>query len=260
MEKVRQFLTCALLAALAVLAAEAALLTISARRTVAALPEQLALTRGALVAEVAATRNDLNQQIAATRGDLLTRSERQVNLIRNDVFAETDAIRATADRRLGDTLSRADAALSTVDALREEIRPAIENAAITEQSASALMDTYRALPSEMAERFAPSWEKIEPEITCRLADGAGYGGCWHSRVTALLGEAANAGGVFTKKFPAFADSAAGIAQDVHTFTHHAVAPRGAWGTFKDILGIGARAAGALGAAGLLDIQSAAPKD
>jgi hypothetical protein len=259
MKDVRQFLTCALIAALALAAAEAALLLISARRTVESLPQQLALTRGALVAEVAAVRNDLNQQIATARGDLLSRSERQVNLLRKDLFAETDAIRATADRRLGDTLARTDAALSTVDALRQDVQPVLANAAKTAQSASSLMDTYRVLPSQMAERLAPSWDKLEPEITCRLADGAGYGGCWHSRITALLGEAANAGGVFTQQFPRFSSSVTGIAGDVHTFTSKAVAPRGFWGTFKDVMGLGSGVARAAGAAGLLDIQIAPPK-
>lgn len=259
MTKIRQFLTSALLAALALSAFEAALLFRSTRRAVSALPEQLALTRSALVAQVAATRDDLDHEIGAARGDLLMRSERQVNLLRKDLFAETDAIRATADRRIGDTLSRADAALTTVDAFRKDIRPTVENAAIAEQSASALMDTYRALPAQMASRFAPSWEKMEPEITCRLADGGGYGGCWHSRVTALLGEAANAGGVFTKKFPALADSTTGIAEDVHTFTSRAVAPRGFWGTFKDLIGTTSGVTRALGAAGLFDAQVATPR-
>lgn len=240
MKTVRQFLTCALLGA-------------------AALPREIALTRSALIEEIAATRRDLNAQIAAARGDLLARSERQADRLRSDLFAETDAIRATADRRLGDTLARADAALSTVEGLRQDLKPAIENAAITEQNASALMDTYRVLPARMGERFAPAWAKLEPEVTCQLADGTGYGGCWHSRLTALLGEAANAGGVFTRKFPAFADSTSGIANDVHTFTSKAVAPRGFWGTFKDVVGTASGGVRALSAAGLFDQQIAVTK-
>jgi hypothetical protein len=241
------------------LAVEAALLTRAAIRTVAALPEQIAVTRTALVSEVASTRKDLDEQIAAARVDVLARSEREADRVRSDLFAEADAIRATADRRLGDTLTRADSALGNVEALRRDIKPVIENAAVTEQSVAALLDTYRALPGQMEEQFAPSWAKLEPEITCQLADGAGYGACWHSRITALLGEAANAGGVFTRKFPGFADSAAGIAKDVHRFTSKAVAPRGFWGTFKDLVGTGSGAVRALGAAGLFDQQIAIPK-
>jgi hypothetical protein len=259
MRTVRQFLTCALITAGTFLAVEAALLTRAAIGTVAALPDQIALTRSALIGEVVAVRKDLDEQIAAARADVLARSEREAGRLRRDLFAETDAIRATADRRLGDTLARADAALATVEGLREDIKPVIENAAVTERSAASLMDAYRALPAQMGERLAPSWARLEPEITCRFADGTGYGGCWHSRVTALLSEAANAGGVFTKKFPAFADSATGIAKDVHTFTSKAVAPRGFWGTFKDLVGTGSGAVRALGAAGLFDVQAARPR-
>ena len=237
------------------LAVETALLTRAAIGTVAALPDQIALTREALVREVAATRKDLDEQIAAARVDVLARSEREAGRLRRDLFVETDAIRATADRRLGDTLARADTALANVEELRQDIKPVIENAAATEQSAASLMDSYRALPAELGDRLGPSWAKLEPEITCRFADGTGYGGCWHSRVTALLGEAANAGGVFTKKFPAFADSTADIAKDVHIFTSKAVAPRGLWGTFKDLVGIGSGTVRVLGAAGLFDIQA-----
>jgi hypothetical protein len=259
MKTVRQFLTCSLIAAGTFLAVEAALLLRAAVWSIAALPEQFALTRTALVGEVAATRKDLDEQIAAARVDVLSRSERQADRLRRDLFAETDAIRATADRRLGDTLARADSALATVEALRRDIKPAVDNAAVTEQSAAALLDTYRTLPAQMGERFAPSWATLEPEITCRLQNGSGYGGCWHSRITALLGEAANAGGVFTKNFPKFSSSATGIAGDVHTFTSKAVAPRGFWGTFKDLVGTGTGAVRALGAAGLFDQQIAIPK-
>lgn len=211
------------------------------------------------MAEVAATRHDLDAQIAATRGELFVRSERQAGLLRRDLFVETDRIRETADRRLGDTLARADAAMATFESMRQDLKPFLDNAAATEQSASALMDAYRALPAQLGERLAPAWGKLEPEITCQFDNGAGYGGCWHARLTALLGEAANAGGVFTKKFPGFADSTAGIASDVHTFTSKAVAPRGFWGTFKDLAGTGSGVARALGAAGLFDQQIAVPK-
>src|SRR5215469_7788669 len=83
------------------LAVEAALLTRAVIPTVAALPEQIVPTRNTLAGEVAATRKDLDEQIAAARADVLARSERQAERLRGDRFAETDAIRATADRRLG---------------------------------------------------------------------------------------------------------------------------------------------------------------
>lgn len=260
MRTVREFLVCALLGSGALAAVEAALLMSAVRRSVSALPEQVALTRTALTAEAEAARKDLDEQIAAARGDLLVRSERQVDLVRHDLFVETDRIRDTADRRVGDTLARADAALATAAGIRTDLQPVLRNAAATEESASEMLDAYRALPVQVGETLAPSWEKLQPEITCQLADGSGYGGCWHARITAVLGEAANAGGVFTKKFPAFADSTAGIANDVHTFTSRAVAPRGFWGTFKDLVGTGSGVTRALGAAGLFDQQIALPKE
>jgi hypothetical protein len=258
MKTLHRTLTCALLGAAALFLLEAALLMRAAVGTAAALPHEIALTRSALLSELRATRQDLISQIQAARQDVLDRSERQVIGLRRDLLSETSVIAIAADRRLGDTLQRADAALATLDSLRQDLKPAIDNAASAEQSASTLLDTYRALPSQLGAQFAPSWEKLQPEITCRLATGAGYGGCWHSRVTALLGEAANAGGVFTKKFPSFADSATGIAADVHTFTAKTVKPRGFWGTFKDFLSAGSGVARAAGAAGLFDIQTAAP--
>jgi len=63
--------------------------------------------------------------------------------------------------------------------------------------------------------FRPAWLSLQPEITCRQLDGSGYGGCWHSRVTGLLGEALNVGGVFTQHFPILSTSITGIAKDTH---------------------------------------------
>ncbi len=259
MRTVQRTLTCALLAAAATLLFEAALLLRAATGAVAALPHEITLTRRAVIGEIGAARQELIGQIESARRDVLMRSEREVQGLRSDLTTQTGAIRATADRRFGDTLARADAALATLESLRKDLQPAIENAALTEQSATALLDTYRALPRQVGERLAPSWAKLEPEVTCQLANGSGYGGCWHSRVTAVLGEAANAGGVFTRKFPAFADSTTGIAADIHTFTSKAVAPRGFWGTFKDFVSTGSGVTRALGAAGVFDQQVAIPK-
>src|ERR1700760_2279699 len=100
MKTVRQILTCALLSAAAVVGIETALLIREATRVVAALPQQITLTRDSLTAEVAATRHGLNTQLEAARTDVLNRSERQADRLRVDLFSQTDAIRATADRRL----------------------------------------------------------------------------------------------------------------------------------------------------------------
>jgi hypothetical protein len=129
MRTVQQILFSALLAALT-------LLTLSAVRTVNALPGELRATREALVAEVDLTRRDLNAQLR----NVAARSERQVAALRRDTLGEVDEIRRTADRRIGDTLSRADAALATLDATRQDLEPVLA------QSAAAAAQVNDALP------------------------------------------------------------------------------------------------------------------
>jgi hypothetical protein len=145
-----------------------------------------------------------------------------------------------------------------VEALRRDIKPVVENAAVVEQNAAALLDAYRALPAQMEERFAPSWAELEPEITCQLADGAGYGGCWHSRITALPGEAANAGSVFSGRF-----RRSRIAPPASPRRFARLLPRpsrrAASGEPSRISSAsGSGTVRALGAAGLFDPQSAIP--
>jgi hypothetical protein len=128
MKTVQQIFVCALLAALTVLAAAAV-------RVVNAVPGEIAATRSALTGEIAATRRDLNAQLR----NIAARTERQAAALRIDTLAEVDEIRQTADRRIGDTLARADAALGTLEGVRQDLKPALENsAAITGQVNEAL--------------------------------------------------------------------------------------------------------------------------
>ena len=128
MKTVQQILVCALVLALIAVAVSATLLLRTATRTVAAVP-----------AEIRDLRSDLTQQIAAARIDLLSRSDRQATALRRDLIAETEQIRVTADQRIGDTLLRADAALSTVAGIRQDLQPTLANsAAITTQVNDAL--------------------------------------------------------------------------------------------------------------------------
>jgi hypothetical protein len=136
---VQQTLACILLAAVASLAVYSVLLVRAATGAVAALPNEIQATRSALIGEIAATRADLMQQIAASRRDLLAQTGREADAIRQDVMAEAAAVRTTADQRLGDTLSRVDTALATVDTLRRDLKPSLDNtAAITAQVNDAL--------------------------------------------------------------------------------------------------------------------------
>ena len=129
MKTVQRILLCALLAALTLLA-------VSAIRVVNAVPGEIRATRQALVEEVDLTRRDLSAQI----GGLAARSERQVAALRRETLAEVDEVRTTADRRLGDTLSRADTALATLDATRQDLKPLLA------QSAAAAAQVNDSLP------------------------------------------------------------------------------------------------------------------
>ena len=93
---------------------------------------QLVRTTTAIVAtlpgEVSATRATLVDEVRAARNDVLSRSERQVAALRRDVMAEAGEMRLTADRRVGDTLARADAALDSAAGLRHDLQPVLEAA------------------------------------------------------------------------------------------------------------------------------------
>ena len=218
---------------------------IQATRT--ALIEQADELRTAAIAEVDKQATLLQMQLAAARRDAMAEIDRQATGLqlqiadaRSDAMAEIHGQALLLQAQIGETRRDAVAAIT----------PASD-------AAVELMNAYAVLP----DRFynSPEWLKVRPEITCLNVDGSGYGGCWHARITAVLGEAANAGGVFTKKFPAFADSTTGIAKDVHTFTSKTVAPRGFWGTFKDFVAAGSGIARAGAAAGLFDTKAARPK-
>jgi hypothetical protein len=160
------------------------------------------------------------------------------NLAQGEIRHGFDSTLALADQRTAD-------ALNQIRELRGDLRPVFAGA-------TALAETYAALPDRIGAELRPSWLAIEPEITCRMADGSGFGGCWHARGTALLGEAVKVGGVFTQHFPSYAismDASAksftGIAADVHKFTSKATAPLTPWGKVKVGLGV----AGGVGIAG-----------
>ena len=114
MKIILQICVCALLAASTGLVVCTIELVRSATVTVSALPAEVSATRAALVDEVRAARKDA-----------LVRSERQVAALRKDLMAEAGEIRESADRRVGDTLARADAALQTVEEARRDLQPVL---------------------------------------------------------------------------------------------------------------------------------------
>jgi hypothetical protein len=128
MKTLQQICVCALLSALTGLVMCAIVLVRTATGTVAAIPGQMDATRAALAAEIQAARHDVIRQVADSRHDLLERTERQAAALREGVLREAGRFREDAGRRVGDTLGRADTALSTAQDLRQDLKPVIDAA------------------------------------------------------------------------------------------------------------------------------------
>lgn len=139
MKQFQQFLLCALLAALTATGVFACVLLHSAALAVAQLPLEVRALHDDLIAQTGAVRQDFNRQLALSRRELIAAAGRQADALRIETLAELDRIRDTADRRVGDTLVRADAALQTVAAIRSDLKPTLDrSAAIAVQFDDAL--------------------------------------------------------------------------------------------------------------------------
>jgi ABC-type transporter Mla subunit MlaD len=138
----QQILVCAFLAALTALVVCAILLLRAATATVSAIPGELEGTRAELIGVVEAAREDLAAQVGFARQDVLARSERQLAALRTDALTEVAEIRKMVDRRLGDTLARADTALGTVEALRQGLQPALDNSAAIAAQVNASLPLF----------------------------------------------------------------------------------------------------------------------
>lgn len=152
MQTLKSALLCVLLSILSAISVSALLLVRATTAVVAAVPGEIQATRAALVSEIQATRGDLTGQVQSARLDLLSRTERQVAALRRDVMGEVAEIRLLTDRRVGDTLGRVDVALATANALHDDLKPTLENAAaITAQAkdASAILLRRDALPAQL---------------------------------------------------------------------------------------------------------------
>jgi len=142
MRTFQQILVCAFLSALTALVVCTILLLRAATATVAGIPGEVRATRRDLVGVVDAARKDLTAQVESARQDVLTRSERQSAAVRADVMTEVAEIRKMADRRLGDTLARADTALGTVEALRMDLKPVLDNSAAAAAQVNASLPLF----------------------------------------------------------------------------------------------------------------------
>jgi hypothetical protein len=178
MKIIRQVFVCALLLALTGLAVCAIVLVRAATVTVSALSGEIDTTSAALVSEVRAARKDV-----------LAMSERQVGALRKGVLAEADEIRLAADRRVGDTLARADTALGTAEGLRRDMKPVLDAAQAT------LHDTDRTMAD------------LHPQLLGLVAA---------SKVTA--GETAQTMRDFRNAVPSFLTQGQAITANVNTAT------------------------------------------
>ena len=115
-----------------------------------------------------------------------------------------------ADRRLGDTLVRADTALRTVEALRNDVKPAVDGAVALESDAK------------------DSWDDVYWDVKA-LVGSATVAARGVAETSEAVGKAA----------PKLAESAVGIgkstdaiAADVHTATSDFVKPKTFWQRMK----------------------------
>jgi len=139
MKQLEQVLRCVLLAALVGLTASAIRLERAATAAVDAAREEVRGTRAAVVEELRGARLGLESEIGAARRDVLARSEREVAALRSDLVGEAEAVRITADARMGDALGRADRALSIAAALDGQLQPVLAHSAgITAQVENGL--------------------------------------------------------------------------------------------------------------------------
>ena len=191
MKTVQQVLWCALLAALAAAAAYTILLLQAARTVVQAIPGEIECTREALAAEAAAARHDLNGQVGAARQDLLARTERQAAALRTDAMSEVGEIRRAADRRVGDTLDRVDAALGKIEEIRGDMRPLLANsAALVTDAKDSWDDLYWDVKASVASATVAANQVGRMSVDIRAAV-PGYVKTWNGIGGNIQGITAN---------------------------------------------------------------------
>ena len=192
MQRLKLALSCALLAALTGVAVQAILLLHAATGAARALPATVSV------------------EIEAGRKDLLGNADAQFSTIQSESFRQITEFRSMADRRLGDTLARADAALHTVEALRNDVKPAVDGAVALESDAK------------------DSWDDVYWDVKA-LVGSATVAARGVAETSEVVGKAA----------PKLAESAVGIgkstdaiAADVHTATSDFVKPKTFWQRLK----------------------------
>jgi hypothetical protein len=229
MKTLQQTLACILLASVASLAVCSVLLVRAATWAVAALPKEMQDTRAALLGEV-----------AATRADLLVHTDRQADALRRDLIAETEALRITADRRLGDTLSRVDTALATVDSLRQDLKPSLEGAAAIAAQVNGALPLYLDCdhnPDCVFNRYVGVSKGVE-----RASLNFGQ---MSQDVRGALPPILQTWSRIGEDVAATTKNVDGITADVHTMTTAATKPKSFWGKVWAAIAVSSRFAGLL---------------
>lgn len=211
------------------------------RSALKAIHEEADKTRAWLGGQMKETRAEVLAEVRH-QGDALQRNAGgQITALRGDVMGRVDTVERDANARTGEALAVVREFRITADLRLAAIQGQLQPAVI---SGSRLMDTYAALPGQLGAQVHPAWLALQPEITCRHEDGSGYGTCWHSRITGLMGEALVVGGVFTQHFPSLAASFDGIAGSVNKIGLKITTPQTkkqqVWEGFKAMTIIGMR--------------------
>jgi vacuolar-type H+-ATPase subunit H len=194
MKGIRDGLVCGVLLFAMAFLAVATVFVARACKVVEGLPGHVEAARASILAEVAAVRHDAGAQITAAerdaaalvdaaRKDVAARADGQLGELRVGVLAEAAEIRKAADRRLADTLQRADAALGKVEEIRGDLRPALVNAAaLTKDAQDSIDDLYFDVKASVgsatvaASSFAQMSEQLKLQMPRAQKTFDGIGG------------------------------------------------------------------------------------
>jgi hypothetical protein len=139
-------------------------------------------------------------------------------------MAEAAAVRTTTDRRVGDTLSRVDTALATVDSLHRDLKPSLDSAAAITAQVNDALPLYLDCdhnPDCVFNRYvgvSKGFERASANVGQMSQDFRGA-------VPPMLNTWSRIG----VDVSATTDHVDGITADVHTMTTAATRPKSFWG-------------------------------
>lgn len=214
MRELKAVLVCMLLAALASLALCGVMFVRAATEAVAELPGQVTATRDELRDQVAAARIDAFAEIGEARKELLAKSDAQLNALRVDVMGQATAAREVADRRVGDSLGRVDAAIALATPAAAAVTHLAEDTRAELKAVTPVLANAAALEKDAQD----SWDAMYDDLNAAVQSS--------NVVLTQVGQAA-----LESREAAVANtkSVAGITADVHAMTTAALKPKSFWG-------------------------------